>query len=160
MSTKKSRHRRLIFLIAAHQAAQVPALALKGLRPFLTNGSVHSSVDAVGSRAEPTLESDEDWQAMNCVLDNGVRILSRSRAQKVRDLKHRQHRPKLVIADDVEGLDWVRTQENRDKSDRWFRGDVLPSIDEHGRAVLIGNWLHTDGLMARLKNTGMFIIAV
>src|SRR5271170_6882588 len=109
-------------------------------------------------RPEPTLESDEDWQAMNCVLDNGVRILSRSRGQKIRGLKHRQHWPKLVIGDDVEGLDWVRTQENRDKSDRWFRGDVLPSIDEDGRAVLIGNWLHTDGLMARLKNTGIFTV--
>src|ERR1700722_10853539 len=109
-------------------------------------------------RPEPTLESDEDWQAMNCVLDNGVRILSRSRGQKIRGLKHRQHRPKLVIGDDVEGLDWVRTQENPDKSDRWFRGDVPPSIDEDGRAVLIGNWLHTDGLMARLKNTGIFTV--
>src|SRR4051812_25901436 len=94
---------------------------------------------------------------MNCVLDNGVRILSRSRGQKVRGLKHRQHRPSLVVADDVEDLDWVRTQENRDKSDRWFRGNVLPSVDEQsGRVVVIGNWLHTDGLMARLKNTGIF----
>jgi hypothetical protein len=33
---------------------------------------------------------------------------------------------------------------------------LLLSIDEDGRAVLIGNWLHTDGLMARLKNTGIF----
>src|SRR5580700_8827339 len=108
-------------------------------------------------RPEPTLESDEDWQAMNCVLDNGVRILSRSRGQKIRGLKHRQHRPSLIIADDVEDLDWVRTQENRDKSDRWMRGNVLPSIDEaNGRMVIIGNWLHTDGLMARLKNTGIF----
>lgn len=108
-------------------------------------------------RPEPTLESDEDWQAMNCVLDSGVRILSRSRGQKVRGLKHRQHRPSLVIADDVEDLDWVRTQENRDTTDRWMRGSVLPSIDEaHGRLVIIGNWLHTDGLMARLKNTGIF----
>jgi hypothetical protein len=48
-------------------------------------------------RPEPTLESDEDWQAMNCVLDNGVRILSRSRDQKIRGLKHRQHRPSLII---------------------------------------------------------------
>jgi predicted phage terminase large subunit-like protein len=110
-------------------------------------------------RPEPTLESDEDWQAMNCVLDNGVRILSRSRGQKVRGVKHRQHRPSLIVADDVEDLDWVRTQENRDKSDRWFRGNVLPSVDEqHGRIVLIGNWLHTDGLMARLKNTGIFTV--
>lgn len=108
-------------------------------------------------RPEPTLESDEDWQKMNCVLDNGVRILARSRGQKIRGLKHRQHRPKLIIGDDVEDLEWVRTQENRDKSDRWFRGNVLPTLDEKdGRCVVIGNWLHTDGLMARLKNTGIF----
>jgi predicted phage terminase large subunit-like protein len=38
-----------------------------------------------------------------------------------------------------------------------MRGNVLPSIDERdGRMVIIGNWLHTDGLMARLKNTGLF----
>ena len=35
---------------------------------------------------------------------------------------------------------------------------MLPSIDEDGHAVLIGNWLHTDGLMARLKNTGIFTV--
>jgi hypothetical protein len=110
-------------------------------------------------RPEPTLESDEDWQAMNCVLDNGVRILSRSRGQKIRGLKHRQYRPALIVADDVEDLDWVRTQENRDKSARWMRGNVLPSIEERdGRMVIIGNWLHTDGLMARLKNTGLFTV--
>jgi hypothetical protein len=107
-------------------------------------------------RPEPTVESEEDWQKANCVLDNGVRILARSRGQKTRGLKHRQYRPKLIVGDDVEGLDWVRTQENRDKSDRWFRGDVLPSVDEDGRVVVIGNWLHNDGLMARLKNTGIF----
>jgi hypothetical protein len=65
-------------------------------------------------RPAPTLESDEDWQAMNCVLDNGMRILSRSRGQKIRGIKHHQRRPKLIVADDVEDLDWVRTQENRE----------------------------------------------
>jgi hypothetical protein len=109
-------------------------------------------------RPEPTLESDEDWQTMNCVLDNGVRILSRSRGQKIRGVKHRQHRPSLIIADDVEDLDWVRTDENRAKSDRWYRGNVLPSLDQDGRAIVVGNWLHTDGLMARLKNTGIFTV--
>lgn len=59
----------------------------------------------------------------------------------------------------MEDLDWVRTQENRDKSDRWMRGNVLPSIDEHdGRMVIVDNWLHTDGLMARLKNKGIFAV--
>lgn len=110
-------------------------------------------------RPEPNLEGEDDWQKTNCVLENGVRILVRSRGQKVRGLRHRQYRPSLFVADDVEDLDWVRTQENRDKSDRWFRGTVLPSLDEaDGRAVVIGNWLHTDGLMARLKNTGLFTV--
>jgi hypothetical protein len=40
-----------------------------------------------------------------------------------------------------------------------MRGNVLPSIDERdGRMVIIGNWLHTDGLMARLKNTGLVTV--
>lgn len=67
--------------------------------------------------------------------------------------------PSLIVADDVEDLEWVRTQENRDKSARWMRGNVLPSIEERdGRMVIIGNWLHTDGLMARLKNTGLVTV--
>lgn len=108
---------------------------------------------------EPTLEGDDEWQAMNCVLDSGVRILARSRGQKIRGLKHRQFRPSLIVGDDVEDLDWVRTQENRDKTDRWMRGNVLPSIEENnGRMIIIGNWLHGDGIMARLKKTGLFTV--
>lgn len=106
-------------------------------------------------RPEPTLESDEDWQAMNCVLDNGVRILSRSRGQKVRGLKHRQHRPYLIVADDVEDLDWVRTQENRDKSDRWFRGNALPSVDEHAdRVIVIGRMASSKSTSSRTRSFG------
>ena len=55
---------------------------------------------------------------MNRVLNNRVRILSRSCGQKIRGLKDRQHRPSLIVADGVEDLDWVRCQQNRDKSDR------------------------------------------
>jgi hypothetical protein len=51
---------------------------------------------------EPTLESEEEWQAKNMLLSNGVRILARSRGQKIRGLKHRQYRPRAVIVDDPE----------------------------------------------------------
>jgi hypothetical protein len=36
----------------------------------------------------------------------------------------------------MEDLDWVRTDENRAKTDRWFRGNVLPSVDEPPAAWL------------------------
>lgn len=100
----------------------------------------------------PSLESDEEWQAKNMLLSNGVRILGRSRGQKVRGIRHLQHRPKLVVIDDPEDLKWVRTKENRDTTERWLRGEVLPALDElTGRCVLIGNNLHNDGLMARMR---------
>lgn len=99
-----------------------------------------------------SLESEEEWQAKNMLLSNGVRILARSRGQKVRGLRHRQDRPSLVIIDDPEDLEWVRTKENRDKTERWLRGEVIPAIDEaQGRLVVIGNQLHTDALMARMS---------
>lgn len=106
---------------------------------------------------EPDLESDEDWQAQNVLLENGVRILSRSRGQKVRGLRHREFRPRLIVVDDPEDREWVKEKENRDKTDEWLRGEVIPSRDvRFGRIILIGNWLHEDALMARMKKTGLF----
>ena len=104
-----------------------------------------------------SLESEEEWKAKNMLLSNGVRILARSRGQKVRGLRHRQSRPSLVVVDDPEDLEWVRTKENRDKTERWLRGEVIPAIDEaQGRLVVIGNQLHTDALMARLTKYKTF----
>lgn len=107
--------------------------------------------------ADWTLDSEEEWQSKNMLLSNGVRIMARSRGQKVRGLRHRQFRPKLVIVDDPEDLEWVRTKENRDKTERWLKGEVIPAIDElSGRLVVIGNQLHTDALMSRLKRDKTF----
>ena len=104
-----------------------------------------------------TLESEEEWQAKNMLLSNGVRILARSRGQKIRGLRHRQHRVKLAIADDVEDTKWIKNRENRNTTERWWRGEVLPGVDEQtGRVVLIGNWLHEDALMARMEKSGIF----
>jgi len=103
-----------------------------------------------------TLQGDgEEWQKQNIVLSNGVRILARSRGQKVRGLRHLQYRPKLVIVDDPEDGEWVRTKENRDKTDRWLHSEVMPGMDARkGKLVVIGNLLHMDALLSRLKTPG------
>lgn len=94
----------------------------------------------------------EEWTATNLFLNNGVRIMSRSRGQKIRGLRHLQYRPDLVIADDVENIEDVRTKEQRDKTYEWFFSDVIPAIDiSNGKTVLIGNMLHSDSLMSRVK---------
>ena len=103
-----------------------------------------------------TLKGDgEEWQKQNLVLSNGVRILARSRGQKVRGLRHLQYRPKLAVIDDPEDAEWVRTKENRDKTDRWLRNEIVGGLDARkGRLVVIGNLLHQDALLSRLKTPG------
>ena len=97
----------------------------------------------------------EEWQKQNIVLSNGVRILARSRGQKVRGLRHLQHRPKLVVVDDPEDGEWVRTKENRDKTDRWLHSEIMPGMDARkGKLVVIGNLLHMDALLSRLRAPG------
>lgn len=108
---------------------------------------------------EPTFESDDEWQAKNMILGNDVRIMARSRGQKIRGLRHRQHRPKLIILDDVEDLSWIKSRENRNTTDRWMRGEVMGAVDETtGRIIVIGNWLHEDALLARLKKLSSFTV--
>jgi hypothetical protein len=70
----------------------------------------------------------EEWQKQNIVLSNSVRILARSRGQKVRGLRHLQHRPKLVAVDDREDGEWVSTKENRDKTDRRLHSEIIPGL--------------------------------
>ena len=103
-----------------------------------------------------SLKGDGDeWQKQNIVLSNGVRILALSRGQKVRGLRHLQHRPKLVIVDDPEDAEWTRTKENRDKTERWLRSEVAGGIDARkGRLIVIGNLLHADALIPRLSAPG------
>ena len=105
------------------------------------------------------LEGEEDWQAKNMLLANGVRILARSRGQKVRGLRHREHRPKLAAIDDPEDLEWVKTREKRDKTEKWLRGELLPAMDEkNGRVVILANRLHNDSLAGRLENDPLFFV--
>jgi hypothetical protein len=103
-----------------------------------------------------TLQSEgEEWQKQNIVLSNGVRILARSRGQKVRGLRHLQHRPRLIVVDDPEDGEWVRIKENRDKTDRWLHSEIMPGMDARkGKLAVIGNLLHMDALLSRLRAPG------
>ncbi len=93
----------------------------------------------------------------NILLANGVRIMGRSRGQKIRGLRHRQHRPSHVVIDDPEEREKVQKKEYRDKTENWITGDVIPAIEESkARLIVIANVLHTDSIMARLSKSPTF----
>lgn len=82
----------------------------------------------------------------------GARITVASAEQSIRGLRHKQHRPDLVICDDVEDLNSVKTREGRDKTYQWLTGEVLPIGDRNTKYMIIGNLLHEDSLLMRLRH--------
>jgi hypothetical protein len=74
----------------------------------------------------------------------------------VRGIRHRHHRIKLAIGDDIDDLRSVATQESRNSTAQWWRGEVVGALALEARRILIGNWLHLDGLMARMKDSGRY----
>ncbi|HVX58447.1 MAG TPA: phage terminase large subunit [Candidatus Saccharimonadales bacterium] len=81
----------------------------------------------------------------------GAKIIAISREQGVRGLRHGPHRPDLIIADDVEDSNSVKTKEGRAKTYDWFTGELLPLGTEHTKFITVGNLLHDDSLLMRLK---------
>jgi predicted phage terminase large subunit-like protein len=97
------------------------------------------------------MESDE-WGSYSLVMPKyGARIIAASMEQSVRGMRHGQYRPDLIIADDVEDLASVKTKEGRDKTHQFITGEVIPAGDQNTRLVVIGNLLHEDSLLMRLK---------
>lgn len=81
----------------------------------------------------------------------GARIIAVSREQGVRGLRYGPHRPDLIIADDVEDSRTVKTIESRNRNFAWFTGELLPLGGDTTKYVIVGNLLHEDSLLMRIK---------
>lgn len=98
-------------------------------------------------------QNSSDWRSNTLVIPKfGSRIAATSTGESIRGLRHHQYRPDLIICDDIEDLSTVKFRENRDKTYNWFMGDVIPIGDINTKIVIIGNLLHEDSLMMRLKD--------
>jgi len=101
----------------------------------------------------PFREESEEWGSHSLVFKNhGARITIASKEQSIRGLRHNEHRPDLLVCDDVEDVQSTKNRESRDKTYNWLRGEVIPSGDKNTRLIIVGNLLHEDSLLMRIKD--------
>ena len=99
----------------------------------------------------------EEWDEFNAssivLLKSQARITVVSVEQSARWIRHRNHRPQLIIADDIEDLQSSKTREGRDRLFEWFTKEIIPLGDiKKTRIFLVGNMLHRDSLLMRMKD--------
>jgi len=78
----------------------------------------------------------------------GIRFTAAGAGQSLRGIKDRHQRPTLIIVDDLENDESVRTAEQRDKLKNWFLRTLsnLPG-PEGARIIFIGSIIHREALL-------------
>ncbi len=100
----------------------------------------------------PFVEQREEWGSTSLYIPKyNARITAISTEQSVRGIRHGAYRPDLIIADDVEDMASVKTREGRNKTFDWYTSEIIPAGDTHTKRIAIGNLLHEDSLLMRLK---------
>ncbi len=101
----------------------------------------------------PFEEDTTEWNNSSLVLKKfWARITVISVDQSTRGIRHKNHRPDLIIADDIENIQSMKTRPGRDSLFEWFTKDLIPIGDpKNTKIVLLGNMLHRDSLLMRMK---------
>lgn len=102
-------------------------------------------VPATGKHGRPVADRDDD-----VVFASGQRIQALGAGQKVRGRRHRQHRPDLVLIDDLENDEHVLTKYQRDKLDGWLNSALSFAVGKNAEVHMVGTLLHSDAVLARV----------
>ncbi|MBF0444089.1 MAG: phage terminase large subunit [Magnetococcales bacterium] len=98
------------------------------------------------------------WNDGIAITKNGARVQAFGSGTRMRGLRHGAKRPDLVICDDLENDENVRSRKQRDKLDEWLRSVVLKlgPPDDSMDVLCVGTILHHDSLLSRLFNNPLW----
>lgn len=95
------------------------------------------------------------WRNNVILTASRIKVEAIGSGKKIRGRKHRNWRPDLLVLDDIENDENVRTPEQRFKLSNWFNKAVSKAGDDYTDIVYIGTLLHYDSLLAHtLSNPG------
>lgn len=95
-------------------------------------------------------QKGKTWKSTSIILENGCRIDAIGSGQKLRGRRNMERRPDLIIMDDIENDEDIRSFEQRRKLSSWFFSAVSKAGDFYTDIVFIGTVLHKDSLLANL----------
>jgi predicted phage terminase large subunit-like protein len=102
----------------------------------------------------PFRQEQGEWNTTSLVIEKyDAKIMAVSIETSVRGLIFGHNRPQVIIADDLEDIDSVKSIENRDKVFSIFLSDIMPMGEKNTKIIVVGTRLHEDCLLMRLKKS-------
>ncbi|MBI3632536.1 MAG: hypothetical protein HY225_03745 [Candidatus Vogelbacteria bacterium] len=96
--------------------------------------------------------SPEEGSSYSIVIPSvGAKIMTIASGVGMRGIRYGSHRPDLIICDDIEDMSFVQTEKSRDLAQQWFITEIMPAGDGNTQIVVLGNLLHKESLLMKLK---------
>ena len=93
------------------------------------------------------------WQRGAIALRNGAVVEAFGTGQAIRGRRRREHRPTLVICDDLQNDGHMQSARARDRSRTWFHGTLLKAGTTRTNVVNLATALHREALAVELTET-------
>jgi predicted phage terminase large subunit-like protein len=100
----------------------------------------------------PAHQRPARWRKHEVITGNAVKLTALGTDSKLRGRKHNQHRPSLIVVDDAENDESVRSPEQRQALSDWFDKALLKCGTPKTNVAVLGTIFHYDSLLARLTN--------
>ncbi|MBN2293668.1 MAG: hypothetical protein JXM70_14660 [Pirellulales bacterium] len=86
------------------------------------------------------------WRSGRIVLRNGVVIEAFGTGQRIRGRRYREHRPSLIVCDDLQNDSHIVSATQRERGRTWFHGTLLKAGDRRTNVVNLATALHREAL--------------
>ena len=142
--------------------------ALEGREPYIwllsdTRHQAHAHLEnikneltanaAIAAAYPHTTGKGPVWRSGSILLTNGVAVEAFGTGQRIRGRRFRAYRPTLIICDDLESDEQIRSPSARELSREWFNGTLLKAGTPDTNIVNLATALHRDALAMRLCHT-------
>jgi predicted phage terminase large subunit-like protein len=94
-----------------------------------------------------------NWRAAFVRLRNGIVIEAIGTGQRSRGKRRSEHRPTLIVCDDLQNDSHISSAAQRNASRRWFHGTLLKAGDTRTNIINLGTALHREALAMELHVT-------
>lgn len=102
----------------------------------------------------PFKENNNKWSSTVLEFSKyDAQIMAVSIDQSMRGIRYKQHRPDLIIGDDIEDSSSVKTKEGRKRTHDLYSSEVFPLGGPNAKVLLVGNYLHQNSLLSTLQKS-------
>ncbi len=91
------------------------------------------------------------WRGGRIVLRGGAVVEAFGTGQRIRGRRHRQHRPSLIVCDDLQNDSHILSATQRERGRTWFHGTLLKAGDRNTNVVNLATALHREALAMEIS---------